>query len=137
MSCGALMMRCAIKWLKRWRRVTAAVVAGDKAKQAENTENLDAWHLGNSEARCPTATFGSIAARHHSKASSYSFEMADTERGQRIRKRIPRFRILIMGRANAGKTTILQRVCKTTEAPEVFDRNGNRVGPRIYAYHDK
>ena len=63
--------------------------------------------------------------------------MADTERRQRIRKRIPRFRILIMGRANAGKTTILQRVCKTTEAPEVFDRNGNRVGPRIYAYHDK
>jgi len=54
--------------------------------------------------------------------------MADVERSQRIRKKIPRFRILIMGRANAGKTTILQRVCKTKEAPEVFDRKGNKVG---------
>jgi hypothetical protein len=71
------------------------------------------------------------------KASSYSFEMADTQRGQRIRNRIPRFRILIMGRANAGKTTILQRVCKTREAPEVIDRNGNKVGPRLYADHDE
>jgi hypothetical protein len=79
----------------------------------------------------------SIAACNHSKASSYSFEMADTTRDQRIRKKIPRFRILIMGRANAGKTTILQRVCKTTEAPEVIDRNGNKVGPHLYPDHDE
>ncbi|KAG6327883.1 hypothetical protein ID866_11206, partial [Astraeus odoratus] len=32
-----------------------------------------------------------------------------------------------MGRANAGKTTILQRVCNTTEDPEIFDGNGNKV----------
>ena len=38
-----------------------------------------------------------------------------------------------MGRANAGKTMILQRVCKTTEAPEVIDTKGNKVGPRHYA----
>ncbi|KAF8331527.1 GTP-binding protein [Amanita rubescens] len=57
--------------------------------------------------------------------------MADTMRYQRIRNKIPRFRILIMGRANAGKTTILQRVCKTTEAPEVIDRNGNKINLSI------
>jgi hypothetical protein len=35
-----------------------------------------------------------------------------------------RFRVLIIGRANAGKTSILQRVCDTTESPEIY-----RTGP--------
>jgi len=35
-----------------------------------------------------------------------------------------KFRVLIIGRANAGKTTILQRVCDTTESPEIY-----RLGP--------
>jgi hypothetical protein len=30
------------------------------------------------------------------------------------------FRVLIIGRANAGKTSILQRVCETTESPFVY-----------------
>ncbi|KAJ7655513.1 hypothetical protein B0H17DRAFT_956344, partial [Mycena rosella] len=30
------------------------------------------------------------------------------------------FRVLIAGRANAGKTSILQRVCETTESPEIY-----------------
>ncbi|KZP19852.1 hypothetical protein FIBSPDRAFT_892432 [Athelia psychrophila] len=38
-----------------------------------------------------------------------------------------RIRILIIGRANAGKTTILQKVCGATKLPEVFDVDGNRV----------
>ena len=33
-----------------------------------------------------------------------------------------RFRVLILGRANAGKTSILQRVCDTTESPMIFRR---------------
>ncbi|KAI6107166.1 hypothetical protein EV401DRAFT_2077318 [Pisolithus croceorrhizus] len=41
--------------------------------------------------------------------------------------RIPRFRILVMGRANAGKTTILQRVCNTTDQPEIFNGKGAKV----------
>ncbi|KAI6007750.1 hypothetical protein F5J12DRAFT_782739 [Pisolithus orientalis] len=32
-----------------------------------------------------------------------------------------------LGRANAGKTTILQRVCGSTELPEVFDEEGNKI----------
>ncbi|KAI6038240.1 GTP-binding protein [Pisolithus marmoratus] len=32
-----------------------------------------------------------------------------------------------MGRANAGKTTILQRVCNSMDEPEIFDRKGNKV----------
>ena len=34
------------------------------------------------------------------------------------------FRVLIIGRANAGKTSILQRVCETTESPIVYRGNG-------------
>ncbi|KAH9059237.1 GTP-binding protein [Lactarius vividus] len=37
-------------------------------------------------------------------------------------RRIPKiqFRVLIIGRANAGKTSILQRVCDTTESPFIY-----------------
>ena len=39
-------------------------------------------------------------------------------------QRLPKiqFRVLIIGRANAGKTTILQRVCDTTESPKIYRR---------------
>ena len=36
-------------------------------------------------------------------------------------------RILIVGRANAGKTTILQKLCNSTEDPMIFDSKGNQV----------
>ena len=41
-------------------------------------------------------------------------------------RRVPKatFRVLIVGRANAGKTTILHRVFGLTESPEIY-----RVGP--------
>ncbi|KAL4069921.1 hypothetical protein V8B97DRAFT_1900738, partial [Scleroderma yunnanense] len=45
--------------------------------------------------------------------------------------RIGHFRILIIGRSNAGKTTILQRVCNTTELPEIFNANGEKIDPVI------
>ncbi|KAI9459541.1 hypothetical protein HD554DRAFT_1616039 [Boletus coccyginus] len=40
-----------------------------------------------------------------------------------------RFRILIVGRANAGKTTILRGICNSTENPEICDGGGNKVDP--------
>ena len=49
------------------------------------------------------------------------------EQVQRLRNRTRRFRVLIIGRANAGKTTILQRVCNTTEQPKIFNQNGDEV----------
>ncbi|KAH9172532.1 hypothetical protein EDB89DRAFT_1851056 [Lactarius sanguifluus] len=36
------------------------------------------------------------------------------------------FRVLIVGRANSGKTSILQRVCETTESPMIY-RGTERV----------
>ena len=37
------------------------------------------------------------------------------------------FRILVIGRANAGKTTLLQRVCNTAEDPCIYDDDKNLV----------
>ncbi|KAG1721788.1 hypothetical protein EDB19DRAFT_1898266 [Suillus lakei] len=45
-----------------------------------------------------------------------------------LREKIGRFRVLIIGRANAGKTTILQKVSNTTEDPEIYDTKGNKRG---------
>ena len=41
-------------------------------------------------------------------------------------RRLPKikFRVLIIGRANAGKTSILQKVCDTTESPVVYRKKG-------------
>ena len=47
----------------------------------------------------------------------------DTEQTRRRLPNIP-FRVLIIGRANAGKTTILQRVCETTESPVIYRGKG-------------
>ncbi|KAG2037941.1 hypothetical protein BDR03DRAFT_354923 [Suillus americanus] len=44
-----------------------------------------------------------------------------------LRGKFKRFRILIIGRANAGKTTILQRVCKTRENPEIYNSAGEKI----------
>jgi GTPase SAR1 family protein len=52
---------------------------------------------------------------------------------EQTHRRIPniQFRVLVIGRANAGKTTILQRVCDTTESPNIY-RGGKEVrGPNI------
>ena len=44
-----------------------------------------------------------------------------------LRAKYTRFRILVIGRANAGKTTLLQRVCDTTEDPCIYDENNKNV----------
>jgi GTPase SAR1 family protein len=44
------------------------------------------------------------------------------------------FRVLIIGRANAGKTTILQRVCETTESPIIYrGKEQVRHGPIFFS----
>ncbi|EDQ99139.1 uncharacterized protein LACBIDRAFT_317582 [Laccaria bicolor S238N-H82] len=48
-------------------------------------------------------------------------------RARRVRNLTNRFRVLIIGRANAGKTTILQRVCNTTEQPKIFNPEGHEI----------
>ena len=55
----------------------------------------------------------------------------DTMQIDDIRKKFGRFRVLIIGRANAGKTTILKKICNSTEDPEIYDDQGNKVGSCI------
>jgi GTP-binding protein EngB required for normal cell division len=49
------------------------------------------------------------------------------KRDEKLRKRFKCFRVLILGRANAGKTTILQKVCNTDEQPVIFDGKGHKA----------
>ena len=44
-----------------------------------------------------------------------------------LRAKYRNFRILVIGRANAGKTTILKRVCNTTEEPCIYDEDGKNL----------
>jgi len=41
----------------------------------------------------------------------------NTEEAAKLRAKYTHFRILVIGRANAGKTTLLKRVCNTKEDP--------------------
>ena len=49
------------------------------------------------------------------------------DRAAELRKKAGRSRILIIGRANSGKTTILQKICKTDENPDIFNSKGEKV----------
>ncbi|KAJ8581427.1 hypothetical protein M405DRAFT_624002 [Rhizopogon salebrosus TDB-379] len=61
---------------------------------------------------------------------------------QDVREKFKRFRILVVGRANAGKTTVLQKVCNTTENPLIFDSKGKKIDADVVkssvdrGYHD-
>ncbi|KAG6815341.1 hypothetical protein H0H93_010101 [Arthromyces matolae] len=44
--------------------------------------------------------------------------------GEAIRRKAGRFRVLIIGRANSGKTTILKKVCSSAEEPAIYDGGG-------------
>ncbi|KAJ8581797.1 hypothetical protein M405DRAFT_831837 [Rhizopogon salebrosus TDB-379] len=50
---------------------------------------------------------------------------------QDVREKFRRFRILVVGRANAGKTTLLQKVCNTTKKPQIFDGKGRKIGADV------
>jgi GTP-binding protein EngB required for normal cell division len=44
-----------------------------------------------------------------------------------LREKYHHFRILVIGRANAGKTTLLKRVCNTSEEPCIYDEENNNL----------
>jgi len=56
----------------------------------------------------------------------------DLEEAAKLRAKYTRFRILVIGRANAGKTTLLKRVCNTTEEPSIYDKGKNLVSYPTY-----
>ncbi|KAI6106365.1 hypothetical protein EV401DRAFT_2273865 [Pisolithus croceorrhizus] len=66
-------------------------------------------------------------ATSQATTSSHPAYCLNSKMADEYMKNIKRFRILVMGRANAGKTTILQRVCNSTDKPEIFDGEGNKI----------
>lgn len=65
----------------------------------------------------------------HCYCSPHSFTHSFTHTMQidEVRAKFGRFRILIIGRANAGKTTILKKICNSMEDPEIYDDKGDKV----------
>ncbi|KAG6915182.1 hypothetical protein DXG01_012828 [Tephrocybe rancida] len=53
--------------------------------------------------------------------------MSEIAAASKIRDKYTHFRILVIGRANAGKTTLLKRVCNTTEEPCIYDDEGKNL----------
>ena len=47
----------------------------------------------------------------------FGWESQSTLEAAKLRAKYTHFRILVIGRANAGKTTLLKRVCNTKEDP--------------------
>ena len=45
------------------------------------------------------------------------------------------FRVLVLGRANAGKTTLLQRICDTTESPTIYRLGENGKKEKVRGPH--
>jgi hypothetical protein len=72
----------------------------------------------------PTGTSSVVAPTDTSSvvAPTDTYSVVAPMDTQQPRRRIPKvqFRVLIIGRANAGKTSILQRVCETTESPVIY-----------------
>ncbi|KAJ7900406.1 hypothetical protein B0H13DRAFT_1622465 [Mycena leptocephala] len=52
-----------------------------------------------------------------------------------LRSKCQHFRILVIGRANAGKTTLLKKVCHSIQNPEIFDPEGNWVRRLAFLSH--
>ncbi|KAI6152383.1 hypothetical protein BKA82DRAFT_993411 [Pisolithus tinctorius] len=102
-----------------------------------------------SDAIAATASTGDAAssgpttaeATAPASSSSPAYHL-NPERAKKYMKNITQFRILVIGRANAGKTTILQRVCNTVDDPEIFDGKGNKIDSALVqgslkrGYHD-
>ena len=76
------------------------------------------------------ANLGSIDDRSTALTVPNSIAPMDPEQA---RARIPefQFRVLIIGRANAGKTSILQRICETTESPTIYRGKEEVRGPSL------
>jgi GTPase SAR1 family protein len=72
------------------------------------------------------------AAKEEAASSSHAFRQG-VRRAAEIRAECPQFRILIIGKANAGKTTILRKVCNSEPdaKPIIYDGKGKEVKVRL------
>jgi hypothetical protein len=83
-----------------------------------------------------TGMHGSCGSNHHSKLPNLTMSVDADDADDSIEMlkaqyECPCFRILIIGRANAGKTTILEKVCGVGKGtkPTIFDEHGVELNP--------
>ncbi|KAI6144560.1 hypothetical protein BKA82DRAFT_4172900 [Pisolithus tinctorius] len=95
-------------------------VATDAAAEATASAALDA------AASNLTGEMTDLGATIKTTPSHAAFHM-DPQMAKEYMKNIERFRVLVIGRGNAGKTTILRRVCNTVDEPDIFDGKGNKI----------
>ena len=64
----------------------------------------------------------------HSSSDAFPFREGALDPAA-IRRECPQFRILVIGKANAGKTTILRKVCNATPdaKPIIYDAQGKKL----------
>ena len=67
-------------------------------------------------------------------ASTSSKPQLNAKQMEKLRGRFTHFRILVIGRANAGKTTILRNLCNATGEPMIFDPTGEKVRHMAQVY---
>ena len=97
----------------------------------------DLTYCGVSRVRCSHCDHDIKSQRNlkcdHHLRQTFFLQSFGTMTTRRLRVPNVKFRVLIIGRANAGKTSILQKVCDTTESPEVYrvDQWGTRVLVRL------
>lgn len=89
---------------------------------AEDTASADL----NAEPGSLTGEMTGLGTTIKSTPPPATFHM-DPEKAKKYLENIEKFRILVIGRGNAGKTTILQRVCNSVDEPDVFDGEGNKI----------
>ncbi|KAI6146954.1 hypothetical protein EDD17DRAFT_83579 [Pisolithus thermaeus] len=94
------------------------VTGGEVTVTVANEPTVEMTGLGDADTTTETTPAPSAFRLDPRKAKEYV-------------KDINRFRVLVMGRANAGKTTILQRVCNTADKPEIFDGNGKKISNAV------
>ena len=71
-----------------------------------------------------------LAENAEAHSSSYVLPFRKGSLGPaEIRRECPRFRILVIGKANAGKTTVLRKVCnaKPDAKPIMHDAKGKKI----------
>lgn len=59
--------------------------------------------------------------------------MSRTFSAQELKEKAGRLRVLIVGRANSGKTTILKKICNTMDDPELYDGKGGKVRVEMFS----
>ncbi|KAI5987036.1 hypothetical protein EDD15DRAFT_2372774 [Pisolithus albus] len=99
-------------------------------RDAHDSTPVPASAVTSNPASSPALVAAEATAGEESTSSGAEYHL-DPELARKYMANIKQFRILIMGRANAGKTTILQRVCNTTDNPEIFDGNRNKIESNI------